>query len=289
MNKRSLTELTGILRGWRLALHLFYGILLAVIYPHLNATKQHRILKTWSRQLLTILNIGIQIEGHQPSRSEGGCLIVANHVSWLDIIVLNAIYPVHFIAKAEVRNWPVIGWLCRRSGTLFIERAFRKDAAKTNQSVSLLLMRGGVIGLFPEGTTTDGKQVGHFHSSLMQPAINTEMPLRPIALRYQNHAGRLETAAAFVGEMTLAQSIWKILCCPNFNALVAFTPALQTTNTNRRELARSAQQAITHALQTIGTAGTTIPQQTAPDFSQTMLSSQSCYALLVVESIKRRK
>jgi 1-acyl-sn-glycerol-3-phosphate acyltransferase len=98
------------------------GMLLAIIYPHLSRTRQRRILKSWSRQLLTILNIGIQIEGKQPTRIEGGHLMVANHVSWLDIFVLNAIHPAQFIAKSEVRDWPIIGWLCRRSGTMFIPR-----------------------------------------------------------------------------------------------------------------------------------------------------------------------
>ncbi len=281
MDKHAPDILVSVFRGSRLALHISYGILLAVIYPHLNQTRQRRAMKAWSRQLLTILNIGIQIEGQQPARGEGGCLIVANHVSWLDIFVLNAIHPARFIAKSEVRDWPVIGWLCRRSGTIFIERTLRQDASAINQRVSILLGQGACIGLFPEGTTTDGKQVGHFHSALIQPAIDAGIRLCPIALRYQGKDAETEAAAAFIGDMTLAQSIWKILRCPHLNALVVFTPALLAANENRRVLARTAQAAIAQVLKTIVTTRQPVTQQGASAFPQTMLSSQSAYALLV--------
>jgi 1-acyl-sn-glycerol-3-phosphate acyltransferase len=274
MDKRPADLVVSVFRGGRLALHLLYGMMLAVIYPHLNQTRQRRVMKTWSRQLLTILNIGIQIEGQQPARGEGGCLIVANHVSWLDILVLNAIHPSRFIAKSEVRSWPVIGWLCRRSGTVFIERTLRQDTSMINQRVSLLLKQGACIGLFPEGTTTDGKQVGHFHSALIQPAIDAGIRLCPIALRYQGRDGKPENAAAFIGHMTLARSIWQILRCPHQNALVVFTPALMTDNVNRRVLARTAQAAIAQVLQTIGTARRTVAQREAHTLQQAMLSPQ---------------
>lgn len=281
MDKRSHNMLVSVFRGSRLALHLFYAMLLAVIYPHLNQTRQRRAMKTWSRQLLTILNIGIQIEGQQPTRGEGGCFIIANHVSWLDVFVLNAIHPSQFIAKSEVRNWPVIGWLCRRSGTIFIERAMRQNTSTINQRVSLLLKQGACIGLFPEGTTTDGKQVGHFHSALIQPAIDAGVRLCPIALRYQNEEGKPSSTAAFIGDTTLVQSIWKILRCPHLNALMVFTPALPAAGENRRVLARTAQVAIAQGLQNVGITRQAVAQQPASAFPQTMLSSRSAYGLLV--------
>ena len=280
-NKYMPDMLASVFRASRLVLHLFYGMLLAVIYPHLNQTRQRRAMKNWSRQLLAILNIGIQIEGQQPARGEGGSLMVANHVSWLDIFVLNAIHPSQFIAKSEVDSWPIIGWLCRRSGTIFIERTLRQDTSMINQRVSLLLKQGACIGIFPEGTTTDGKQVGHFHSALIQPAIDAGIRLCPIALRYQDKDGKLENAATFIGDMTLVRSVWQILRCPHHNALVVFNPALMAGSANRRMLSRSAQAAIAQVLQTIGTARQTGAQQEAYAFSQTMLSSQSAYALLV--------
>ncbi|MGA7750967.1 MAG: lysophospholipid acyltransferase family protein [Gallionella sp.] len=281
MDERSLDMPVSVFRGGRVVLHLFYGILLAIVYPHLNQTRQRRILKTWSRQLLTILNIGIQIEGHQTSRGAGGCLIVANHVSWLDIFVLNAIHPAQFIAKSEVRNWPVIGWLSRRIDTIFIERAMRQNASLINQRVSLLLKQGACVGLFPEGTTTDGKQVGHFHSALIQPAIDAGARLCPIALRYQNDDGEPSSIAPFTGDTTLVRSIWQILRCPHLNALVVHTPALLVTGENRRVLARTAQAAIAQGLQNFGATRQAVALQATSAIPQTMLSSQSAYALLV--------
>lgn len=268
-----------VFRGIRLALHLFYAALLAIFYPRLNQTKRRRILKNWSRQLLNILNIGIRTEGEWSVRGEGGCLVVANHVSWLDVFVLNTIYPSRFIAKVEVRSWPLIGWLCKRSNTIFIERAMRQDAASINQRVSLLLEQGVCIGLFPEGTTTDGKQVGHFHSALIQPAIDAGAMLCPIALRYQDENGKQSSAATFTDDMTLFQSIWRILRSPRFDALLVFTPALAAAGENRRVLARTAQEAISQGLQ----AGMRqVPEQAAPSaVSKTLLSAQSAYAPLL--------
>ena len=281
MVKHSADILVSVFRGSRVCLHLVYGLLLAVIYPHLNQTRQNQTLKNWNRQLLAILNIRILIEGQQPVQSKGGCLIVANHVSWLDIIVLNAIHPSRFIAKSEVNDWPVIGWLCRRCGTVFIERASRRNTSTVNRRISLLLGQNVSIGLFPEGTTTDGKQVGPFYSALIQPAIDAGIRLLPMALRYQHKDGKQEFAAAFVGEMTLARSIWNILRCTQQNTLVVFTPALSAENANRRVLARAAHEAISQALQTMGTGRQTVLQLDDSDIPNSRLSPLSAYELLV--------
>lgn len=280
MDKHSPELPVSVFRGIRLALHLFYAALLAVFYPHLKPAKRRRILKTWSRQLLGILNIGIRTEGEWSVRGEGGCLVVANHVSWLDVFVLNTIYPSRFIAKAEVRNWPLIGWLCKRSNTIFIERAMRQDATSINQRVSLLLEQGVCVGLFPEGTTTDGKQVGHFHSALIQPAIDAGAMLCPIALRYQDENGKQSSTATFTGDMTLFESIWRILRSPRFDALLVFTPALATAGENRRVLARAAQEAISQGLH--ARMRQTPEQETTSAVSQSLLSTQSAYAPLLL-------
>jgi 1-acyl-sn-glycerol-3-phosphate acyltransferase len=235
-------------RGVRVALHLLYGALLAIPYPHLERPKQQRMLRKWSRELLAILNIHLRIGGHQRPRAAIGCLLVSNHVSWLDIFVLNAIQPTHFIAKAEVRNWPLIGWLCERSGTLFVERALRRDAAKVNMRAAALLREGECVGLFPEGTTTDGSHLGHFHSALMQSSIDANVMLCPVALRYLDAEGNPSLAAAYAGETTLGQSLWRILRCRRLDASATFTPALPASGSNRRALARAAQEAIALSL-----------------------------------------
>lgn len=282
MDNRSPGLPVSLFRGVRLALHLLYAALLAIFYPHLNQTKRRRILKTWSRQLLDIFNIGIRTEGEWSVRGESGCLVVANHVSWLDVFVLNTIYPSRFIAKAEVRNWPLVGWLCKRSNTIFIERAMRQDAASVNLRVSTLLKQGICVGLFPEGTTTDGKQAGHFHSALIQPAIDAGAMLCPIALRYQDENGKQSSTATFTDDMTLFQSIWRILRSPRFDALLVFTPALATAGENRRVLARAAQEAISQGLQNIAGMRQAPEQETTSAIPQSLLSTQSAYAPLLL-------
>jgi 1-acyl-sn-glycerol-3-phosphate acyltransferase len=280
MDKLTPDLLISAFRGIRLIMHILYAVLMAIFYPYLSQTKRRRTLRIWSRQLLEILDIGIRTEGQWPAHGEGGYLIVANHVSWLDIFVLNTVYPSRFIAKAEVRSWPLIGWICKRSNTIFIERAIHQDTATVNRHISTLLNQGVCVGLFPEGTTTDGNQVGHFHSAHIQPAIDAGAKLCPIALRYQGESGEQSYTAAFTGDTTLFQSIWRILRSPRFDALMVFTPALATAGENRRVLARAAQNAISQGLQTIDPSRKTAAQK-ASAFPQTMLASQPVYALLL--------
>jgi 1-acyl-sn-glycerol-3-phosphate acyltransferase len=276
MDERTPDMPASLFRGIHLALHLLYGMFLAIFYPHLNPTRQHRILKAWSRQLLGILNIGIYTEGPLPTRGEGGRMLVANHISWLDIFILNATCPSRFIAKSEVRDWPLIGWLCKRSGTIFVERDLRRNAASINRHVGTLLEQGVCIGLFPEGTTTDGKQLGHFHSALIQPAIDAGAMLYPIALHYRNEDGEPGHAAVFTGDMTLVQSIWEILRCRRLDALLVFAPALAAANGNRRVLARTAQEIIAQGLQQdIAASRQAVTQQTNSVIPQTLISTPS--------------
>lgn len=282
MDERSPNLMISLFRGGRLALHFLYAVLLAIPYPHLNQTKRRHTLKTWSLQLLEILNIGIRTEGEMSVRREGGFLVVANHISWLDVFVLNTIYPSRFIAKAEVRGWPLVGWMCKRVNTIFIERSLRRDAASVNREISLLLEQGVCVGLFPEGTTTDGKQVGHFHSALIQPAIDAGAMLCPIALRYQTQNGEQSSAAAFTGDMAMPQSIWRILRSPCFDALLVFTPVLFTAGENRRVLARAAQEAISQGLQNAASTQQKPEWEATSASPQALLSAQSTYAPLLL-------
>lgn len=279
--------LTGILRLSHLSLHLTYGALLAIIYPHLNQTRQRRIMKAWNRQLLGILDIGIQIEGPQPTRSEGGCLIVANHVSWLDVLVLNAIHPAHHIVKSSPGNWSLPGWLRRRCGTVFLANTIVKDSTADNLHIGGLLRQGASLIAFPESMPTDGKQVSHFHSALIQPAIDAGVRLCPIALRYQDEWGRASSAVTLTGATTLPRSIWKVLRCRHINALVVFTPALMTANENRRVLARAAQAAVAQGLHQVSVRRFRAVPQAPSALNQVTLSSQSAYSLLINHSYQQ--
>lgn len=269
----------SLFRGARLALHLLYGALLAVAYPRLSPNRQQHIVRRWSAHVLCILNISLHIEGDLSEPCESGSLLVANHISWLDIFVLNAIHPTRFIAKAEVRDWPLIGWLCQRSGTIFIERSLRRDAAATNRKIAALLEQGQCVGLFPEGTTTDGRQVGHFHSALFQPAIDAGAGICAVALRYQQMHGQQSTATAFIGDMTLTDSIWRILRQPAIEAVIAATPTLATGRDNRRVLALAAQQAIAGKLHELSHRQDFSEMRCPPH--RLLLAAQSAYVLLL--------
>jgi 1-acyl-sn-glycerol-3-phosphate acyltransferase len=178
-------------------------------------------------------------------------LIVSNHISWLDIFVLNAVAPMRFAAKSEVRDWPVIGWLCLRAGTMFIERGKARDAARINLQLAKLLAQGECLGVFPEGTTTDGDTVGHFHSSLLQPAIDAACMVHPVALRYLDRQGRTNKAAAYINDVSFGRSLWQILTANSIRVSITTCLPIDAYNLERRALAQTARSEIASALRGI--------------------------------------
>lgn len=179
-----------------------------------------------------------------------GRLLVANHISWLDVIALNAVVPACFVAKSDVKSWPLLGWLCHRVGTLFINRDNRRDTMSINRKISGFLKQGECVALFPEGTSTDGEFPGKFHSSLLQGAIDVNSAICPVAIRYHDGAGHSNGDAAFVGDMSFVQSLWKILCSPSLHITLVYLPPLPCTIKTRRLLASQAQGNIHMALAT---------------------------------------
>lgn len=242
-------NLVATVRGLRLALHLVYGLVLAISYPWFGLSARRRILQRWSTGLLVVLNIRVTFAAKGEIQDGHPGLIVSNHVSWLDVFVLNSVIPMRFVAKSEVRGWPVIGWLCVRAQTLFIERGKMRSAARINTSMAELLQCGESLAVFPEGTTTDGAQVANFHSSLLQPAIDAGSQVHPIAIRYQDGRGERSHDATYIDEISLGQSIWRILCSPQLQVRLLLTPALDVRGIDRRELASKARQQISTALE----------------------------------------
>jgi 1-acyl-sn-glycerol-3-phosphate acyltransferase len=174
--------------------------------------------------------------------------MVANHVSWLDIQIIHSIWQVRFVAKSEVRRWPLIGWLSAHTGTLFIERGKGRHAARINRSIHSAFQQGDAIGVFPEGSTTDGRKLARFHASLLQPAVDERALVCPAALRYRDVAGNINVAASYVGDTTLSQSLALILAQKTILADLIFLPAIDATGKSRRELAAQAHAAIAAAL-----------------------------------------
>lgn len=238
--------LITLIRATRLALHLAYGLMIALVFPWLSSARQRDTLRLWSADLLKILNIHLSATKHMQT-SPG--IVVSNHISWLDIFVLNAVMPMRFIAKSEVKSWPVIGWLCTRAQTLFIERGRARNAAHINNQVTALLLNGACVAAFPEGTTTDGTDVGVFHASIMQPAIEACAHIYPVAIRYQDTLGVHSTAPAYIDDLPFAASLFNVLSCPNLHVHLHVTPSISAAHSDRRTLAYRAHLQIRTALQ----------------------------------------
>ena len=241
----------ALFRASRFTLHLFFGLVTALIYPWLPLAWRRHILQNWSASLLAIFNVDIVVDGNDPLHAIRRGLIVTNHVSWLDVFVLNAVVPMRFIAKSEVRRWPIIGWLCARAQTLFIERGSARSAARVNVQMVELLKQGECLAVFPEGTTTDGAQVAHFHASLLQPALDANVPVHPIALRYQDENGQRSDSAAYIDDISFGTSLWRILCARNLQVRLVAAKPLQDVHSERRALTTSARLRIAtllHAL-----------------------------------------
>jgi 1-acyl-sn-glycerol-3-phosphate acyltransferase len=237
-----------VLRYARLVIHLLSGLLtVAFLFPFWSRLRRWRAVENWSRRILRSAGVEVSITGDIPGHG-ARVLGVANHVSWLDIQVLHSIWNVRFVAKSEVRNWPLIGWLSARTGTLFIDRRRMRHAARINRSIHAAFAEGDAVAVFPEGTTTRGDQLLRFHASLLQPAIDEGARVVPVAIRYTDAAGRLHPAAAYVDEMTLLESISAIIRVPRIVARVRFLPPIDPAGRSRRELAEISHGSIASAL-----------------------------------------
>ena len=239
-------------RGWRLArlvILLLDGLARVLcIYPFLSHLSRLAMMQRWCARVLAVLHLQVDTQGDPPLDRDRPALLVANHVSWLDIFVINVVCPARFVAKSEIRDWPLMGILCERAGTLFIERARRRDTGRLNEIMRAALTEGDRVAVFPEGTTSDGRFIHHFHASLLQPAVTIGAPLYPTALRYVKPDGTVNVAAAYCGDMSLLQSILLLVAQPEVHAQVFFAPPIATAQRKRRELARESEQAIATAL-----------------------------------------
>ncbi|HEX5394593.1 MAG TPA: lysophospholipid acyltransferase family protein [Rhodocyclaceae bacterium] len=239
-----LIHLRAIARMMRLFLHLAWGsATIASLFPFIGVAMRRRLKQRWSVQLLQILGVKLRHQGTAPLG-----LIVANHVSFLDIYAINAVSPAAFVAKDEVHNWPVIGWLSRHTETIFLERGSRSAAQRTREHLVDKLKEDTLVALFPEGTTSDGSQVLPFHGALLQSAIDAQVPVTPIALRYLDRRGNPTQAAAYAGDTTLVGCLWSIACSDGLIASVDVLPIMTTANGDRRHLSAHAHHQISKNL-----------------------------------------
>ncbi len=236
---------------WRLLLillHLLLGVLLVPVATRRDARSRWqadwRIAHWWHRRLLRILALRIEVHGEPPAPP---ALVVANHVSWLDINVLGCLLPTVFLSKAEVRRWPLIGWLAMRAGTLFIRRG-SGQSAQIREAIAEHLRHGGMLTLFPEGTTSDGRSVRPFFSRLFAAAIEARTPVAPVALRYRVH-GRHDPVAPYTGEQTLIANLLGLLGRAGSTVEVHFLPLLAAGETDSKALANRAREAIVQVVE----------------------------------------
>ncbi|WLQ11553.1 lysophospholipid acyltransferase family protein [Hahella aquimaris] len=238
------------LRASILIPYLMWGAVLAAVVSVIDAIKPGRlqrapIARFWLAGLCRVLNLRIHASGEL---HDGPVMVISNHISWLDIPVLGAIKPLHFLSKAEVRSWPFIGWLAAQAGTLFITRG----GGKARQVVTELesCMRDGATTLiFPEGTTTDGQRVKKFHGRLLNAAIQAQVPIQPITLHYRRD-NVPDAYAPFIGDDEFVSHLVRLMKATPTDVYVAIHPVMEVAmDTPAESVARTAQQQVETSLQ----------------------------------------
>ncbi len=232
--------------AWRLlrmGVHLLHGMaVMGLRFPSLDATGRQRRIQWWSAKLVRLVGIALQYSG---TPRPGATLLLANHVSWLDIAVIHAVVPhARFVSKADVLAWPLLGWLIKGAGTLFIERERKRDALRVLHQVADALKAGDTVAVFPEGTTGDGRTLLPFHANLLQAAISSDTPAQGVVLRYGEPGQRFSPAVEFLGETTLLQSVWRMLSAQGLSVQVDLLSPQGTRHADRRALAAHLREQI---------------------------------------------
>lgn len=255
------------LRKTALVLHLLRGLLTcALLFPWLGVRSREWHIRRWSRRLLRICGVEVEVVDATGVARTGaarqGAMVVSNHISWLDIYVIHSWQPVRFVAKSEIRSWPLIGWLCDKTGTIFIERGRKRDAHRVLHDITDVMLQGDLVGVFPEGTTTDGTGVLPFHANLMQAPISGGLPVQPLGLNYLDAAtGQPTLAASYIGDTTLLQSLEAVLRAPPIKARLVIGPALMPASGDRRDLAASAREVVAYLSQGAAEHAATVAQR----------------------------
>lgn len=228
-----------------------YGLLLAgLIFPALalalsaqRAKRQRDALKLhWLRLFSRILRLTVTLTGEPP---KAGALLVSNHISWMDIVVIGRFLPAYFVAKSDILGWPVIGYLARQGGTIFIRRGDKRQIKATAEQMLWALKQQSTVIVFPEGTTTNGQDVLGFHTSLLQPALLTHAPVQPVALQYQGPAA---LHAPFIGDDAFLPHLLNILRMDHIEVSVSFLPLIKVAGKDRTSLGTEARAAILAAI-----------------------------------------
>ncbi|ARU04531.1 hypothetical protein CCO03_07430 [Comamonas serinivorans] len=227
-----------IVQGWR-QIHFQFD--------RLDADERAARVSAWATELLQLWRIGLSVQGTPSTRST---LFVANHISWLDILVLLACSRCHFVGKSDLARWPVLGRMIGAAGTVFVERQSKRDVRRVVTEITRALEAGQVVAVFPEGTTTDGATVLPFHANMFEAAVNGNAPVQPLSLSYRTRGtGARSLAPAYVGDDSLLRTVWRTLRAPAFEAHVHFMPPQQAEGRSRRLWAMDVRSQIVDDLQ----------------------------------------
>jgi 1-acyl-sn-glycerol-3-phosphate acyltransferase len=201
------------------------------------------VVRRWCRWTVRASGVRVRISGAAPPT--GGLLLVANHVSWLDIPLLGAVRPARMLAKSDIRRWPVLGALVARGGSLFIERDRIRALPETVARIAGALRGGAAVVAFPEGSTWCGRAQGRFRRAVFQAALDAEVPVQPVRVRYRFTEGGPSTAPAYVGDDSLLASVWRVVSARGVVAEVDVRPVIGPAgHLDRRVLAGAAQTAV---------------------------------------------
>jgi 1-acyl-sn-glycerol-3-phosphate acyltransferase len=234
-------------RGGGLRMAAMAAVLLTVVAlsPLLPARASARLLRRSSRVLLAVAGITLVLRGDEYAPAGQGVLVVANHLSWIDVVALNTVAPVRMLAKREVAEWPVIGGLATRMGALFVDRAGLSSLPATVADTAQALREGSTVGVFPEGTTWCGAAAGTFRRAAFQAAIDAGVPVRPVAIVMRDADGELARASAFVGEQTLLDSMRRVVRAKGLVCEMTLLPLIPVeVDGDRRALAARAALAV---------------------------------------------
>ena len=227
--------------------HGVHGVLIVLLrFGTLPVAERQRYVQWWATKTLRLMGITLRLDGAPVA---GAVLLVANHISWLDIMAVHAVCPhARFVSKADVKSWPLMRHLVDAGGTLYLERERKRDALRVVHAMAEALTAGDTVAIFPEGTTSDGQALLPFHANLLQAAIATETPVQPVAIRFSDATHAVSRAVEFVGATTLAQSLWSVARGDELVVRVALLPPRATALADRRGLAEQLRSDIAAAL-----------------------------------------
>jgi 1-acyl-sn-glycerol-3-phosphate acyltransferase len=240
----------GLIAAWRLTratLHLLHGVaIIATGMSRRDVSQRRALVQWWSTKLLRLLGVELRLVG---AFGPGAQLIVANHVSWLDITAIHAVCPqARFVSKSDVKSWPLISRLVDAGDTLYVERERKRDAMRVVHQMAAALAGGDVVAVFPEGTTGEGHAPLPFHANLLQAAIASGAKIQPVALRFSEPGQPISSAAIYVGDTSLAQSMARIAAAKGLAVTLAVLAPMACEALDRRQLATQLHARISAAL-----------------------------------------